>query len=521
MINTLGPEEDDLYLRQWYYYEWSNVLNLSQLTTPMTGQRINPEKANEVLDTNIFELLPPQSTRQDQIDAFFQEFANLIGPEPNFLDIDSDGIGESIQNETTDIQSRISFENKREALITRLDSHLSGSTNGNKNINKTLESMRNRLNRYLADVDNVIHEIPEQRPEYENISEGFLKIRKPNQAIILRAPNNSELEFQKNDSYLTDGFTITMWVRFVGKTGRGTLFNFGNPLEKGSGIRLETFTREDDGVFRRMVRLAVYDNRAGENKLYDSHIGVPGRTRNNTLDSGWVHYGTPEEVNQPNETRVALTNSLAGFVNSHINAQIPTDNLKEWFFICATYNPNVDEEVSFTEPAFSSYLYDKEWWLNHRNSDGTLSAQGTRADGTLLGARCKVEVISRTDLLRARGFSVDLQIESDLANVDNTEETQETEETEELNTETLTGNLTLQVPGGTVWGIDNVNDSSLLQFININDMITFIAQGSTEDFTVAGTSGNPINTIVTAESVPNDGMGTSYEFSMEVVLPFG
>ena len=77
--------------------------------------------------------------------------------------------------------------------------------------------MRNRLNKYLADVDNVIQEIPEQRQVYQNKSEGFLKIRKPNQAIILRAPDNGELEFQKNNSYLNDGFTITMWVRFVSK----------------------------------------------------------------------------------------------------------------------------------------------------------------------------------------------------------------------------------------------------------------------------------------------------------------
>ena len=69
------------------------------------------------------------------------------------------------------------------------------------------------------------------------------KIRKPNQAIILRAPNDELLEFQKNDSYLTDGFTITMWVRFVSRSSEGTLFNFGNPLESdGIGFRLDTKT---------------------------------------------------------------------------------------------------------------------------------------------------------------------------------------------------------------------------------------------------------------------------------------
>ena len=500
VINNLGPEEDDLYLRQWYYYEWSNVLNLSQLTTPITGQRINPEKANEVLDTNIFELLPPQSTRQDQIDAFFQEFTDLIGPEPNFLDIDSDGIGESIQNETTDIQSRISFENKREALITRLDAHLSGSANGNKNINKTLESMRNRLNRYLADVDNVIQEVPEQRPEYENKSEGFLKIRKPNQAIILRAPNDGELEFQKNDSYLTDGFTITMWVRFVSKISEGTLFNFGNPEEDdGKGIRLETRTNIDtSGNYRRWIRLAVRDD---QGILRDNHFGTETATRRTANQTGPLEHYASSFFHQ-------------------LYPQISTDNLDEWYFICATYNPNINElNIGSNSPLRRS----KQYWLNHLNlpyiSENNPSQENINEASLVsnsgLGAKCKVEIISKSELLRARGFAVDLSIESDLADL---YEAQQSEE--ELNTETLTGNLTLQVPGGTVWGIDNVNDSSLLQFINNNDVITFIAQGSTEDFTVDGTSGNPINTIATAESVPNDGMGTSYEFSMEVVLPF-
>ena len=52
---------------------------------------------------------------------------------------------------------------------------------------------------------------------------------------------------------MNDGFTITMWVRFVSKTSEGTLFNFGNPLEEdGSGIRLETRTNVDgDGNYRR------------------------------------------------------------------------------------------------------------------------------------------------------------------------------------------------------------------------------------------------------------------------------
>ena len=111
----------------------------------------------------------------------------MIGPTPIFQDVDGDGVGEVIQNKEQDEQSRISFENKSNAFITRLDKQAEGSS---VNQGKTLETMRNRLNTYLGDVDNVIQEVEDQRPEYENIASGFLKIRKPNQANIIKEPND-------------------------------------------------------------------------------------------------------------------------------------------------------------------------------------------------------------------------------------------------------------------------------------------------------------------------------------------
>ena len=33
--------------------------------------------------------------------------------------------------------------------------------------------------------------------------------------------------------------------------------------------------------------------------------------------------------------------------------QIPTDDLNEWFFICATYDPTIDEEGSFDDEDFN------------------------------------------------------------------------------------------------------------------------------------------------------------------------
>ena len=85
---------------------FTDILNLSQLTVPKFGSRIDADRAREILDTNIFELLPNQTTRQDQVNNFFTEFDNLIGPTPIFQDVDGDGVGEDIQNKEQDEQSR-------------------------------------------------------------------------------------------------------------------------------------------------------------------------------------------------------------------------------------------------------------------------------------------------------------------------------------------------------------------------------------------------------------------------------
>ena len=50
--------------------EWSNKLNLSQLTEVKLGNKINPDKARSILDTNIFELLGRQAVRQQEINTF-------------------------------------------------------------------------------------------------------------------------------------------------------------------------------------------------------------------------------------------------------------------------------------------------------------------------------------------------------------------------------------------------------------------------------------------------------------------
>jgi len=67
---------------------------------------------------------------------------------------------------------------------------------------------------------------------------------------------------------------------------------------------------------------------------------------------------------------------------------------------------------------------DPDFWLNHKNQSGDFVSNSG------LGAKCKVEIISRSDLLRARGYKVkSLQFNAPPPPID--EETQEIETTGE------------------------------------------------------------------------------------------
>jgi len=111
--------------------------------------------------------------------------------------------------------------------------------------------------------------------------------------------------------------------------------------------------------------------------------------------------------------------------------EIPTDDLNEWYFICATYNPDI-REVSSTTNLFvrggtsedgTNYGEDsKRYWLNHQIRFNTETRQifidvGSAGDivaNSLEGAKCKVEIISKSDLLKARGYKIsDLTIDTD------------------------------------------------------------------------------------------------------------
>ena len=211
-----------------------------------------------------------------------------------------------------------------------------------------------------------------------------------------------------------------MWVRFIDKKSNGTLFNFGNPLGNGStyGFMLETFALGEDDCLDescsntfgqtysslytdtshvRFIRLVVNDN----GTIYNSHVGSVSAPR---------MVGTPHVFNE-----------MIGAGDSYLIPQaltytrVPTDR-NEWYFIVANYNPTITETTidgscTGTAPSCTGtgcnpncipIQNDPDYW--RWNVTPADDAVGTYINNSGLGAKCKVEIISKSDLLRARGY---------------------------------------------------------------------------------------------------------------------
>ena len=387
-----------------------NPLNVSQFI-PLSQKKsnIDIQNAEEYLDTNIFELIPSGDTRQSRIIRFFQELNALLPPDPPEFDLfDSEGnpnpdgrVDRAPDNSWTGSlqyqkDNSISYaqSNPAQSNIDEEDAfiHRLKSTANDTNSSRTIEDIYNRIVPYLTDILEDEISIQDDRPEYQNQSSGYLKFRNPNQGIIIRNTNQDFIQGlnPNNPTYLETGFTITMWVRFLDKVSNGTLFNFGNPVknENPFGFKLDTFMSLDGE--RRHLRLLVLDNNSGfgENPFdsihwYDSH--VPSL-------SGGIQF--PKLLTELNEISALDTIDFSQYL------EVPID-FNEWYFICATYNPNINEQDS------NQLIFDTNYWNNHMvhdvDSDDPTN-QYTSNSG--FGNRAKVEIISRTDLLRARGFRV-------------------------------------------------------------------------------------------------------------------
>ena len=426
-----------------------NPMNVSQFI-PLSNQQsnINVEQAEEFLDTNIFELLPSGDARQARIIRFFQELNALLPPSTPEFDLDSDGRVDRAQDGTWTGSLQYQKDNsisyaqdntdgnidEEDAFIHRLK-----STANDTNSTRTIEDIYNRILPFLTDILEDSDDLEDTRPVYQNQSSGYLKFRSLNQGIIVRNTNQEFIEGldPNNPTYLETGFTITMWVRFLDKVSEGTLFNFGNPIRgtvssipgnNAFGFKLETYVLNSDdecphdqyatwndaaqdnnyseNIFQdsntaRFVRLVVNQ----DSRLYDSHVGS-------------------ESIISPTLKRFDKLNSVIPFLNydlmdSQVNASrllnttfIP-ENFNEWYFICASFNPNIEEDASHNEqvngqgPEGNNLLeVTPNYWLNHILPSTDASAEFNFTNNSNYGNKCKVEIISKSDLLRARGFKV-------------------------------------------------------------------------------------------------------------------
>ena len=115
--------------------------------------------------------------------------------------------------------------------IVRLDKHAEDTLNEGQ----TLQALRDDVTEFLSDIDKpIIVSVEDERPEYESQSKGYLRINGLNQGIIIKNEEGKVMNFIGDDEFnprwLTEGFTIGLWVKFLNKSTDGTLFQLGNPF---------------------------------------------------------------------------------------------------------------------------------------------------------------------------------------------------------------------------------------------------------------------------------------------------
>ena len=166
----------------------------------------------------------------------------------------------------------------------------------------------------------------------------------------------------------------------------GEIFQDGNQLDLNydNAAPSEGFFNEDNT--ERFIRLVVRD----EQKLRGSHVGMSFLDRREGLpEFNRSDEFTDEDISPYDHTFGLMTNT-----------RVPI-NYSEWYFICATFNPNIQEDSSHSDSGiYDVYKNDSDFWRGNVFPGGTFTHHST------YGAKSKVEIISKTDLLRARGFEV-------------------------------------------------------------------------------------------------------------------
>ena len=450
-----------------------NPLNVSQfIPLEQSASFVDVDKAEEFLDTNIYELLPTGDARQARIVRFFQELNALLPPQLPQFDLDQDGsVDRGLDGSWTgsiEYNKNYSISYAQDNVDGNIDEddafiHRLKSTANDTNSSRTIEDIYNRVLPYLTDRLEVNQVMSDTRPEYQNESSGYLKFRNPNQGIIIRNANKDFIEgldpsiptwlttdyngllntysgdaapYDNTTNFILNnagtGFTITMWVRFLDKVSEGTLFNFGNPTrdENPFGFKLETYVvnRDDptvqlnnrydsdgnqittntfgefvdssnvngDNYFRDTLNLFKNTNSERFVRLQVREFGINDVTYDRGLRSSELgNPGAPKYTWNAPELGGTDGDDLRLLNNTNI-----PENFNEWYFICASYNPSIIEPNSADYP-IDNIANNPLYWLNHINP-----ATGNSVANSDFGNKCKVEIISRSNLLRARGFKV-------------------------------------------------------------------------------------------------------------------
>ena len=415
----------------------SNPLNVSQFVAlEQSASIVNVEQAEEFLDTNIYELLPTGDTRQARIIRFFNELNTLLPPiEPQF-DVTGDGgvadgfvdrnitDGTWIGSEQYSQDNSISYaqDNPNLSNIEEEEAyfHRLKNTANNTNSTRTIEDIYNTIFPYLTDILEDSPIVIDDRPEYQNQSSGYLQFRNLNQGIIIRNTQEDFIESlnPNNPTWLTSdyqgllssndktnfiydnpgtGFTITMWVKFLDKVSEGTLFNYGNPTrdENPFGFSLETYVLNKED-YQTEVNNIIEQEYALEN--LPTQYKKPFETSNTAR---FVKLTVSDSGVTPFDSHTAtLYYPKGNNIARRLQTTFIPEDINEWYFICASFNPQV-QEIFPDDAIYPQYKDEINYWLNHLNP-----FTGEFVGQSLYGNTCKVEIISRTELLRARGFKV-------------------------------------------------------------------------------------------------------------------
>tara|TARA_Y100001970_G_C14197385_1_gene838938 strand:+ start:192 stop:2057 length:1866 start_codon:yes stop_codon:yes gene_type:complete len=492
--------DDGGYCTEYSISAVDTIHNLSQLVGLLSQvTNIDPDQAKEVLDTDIRELIPSKQTRQQEINKFFADYNRLKPPSPPVWNEDIPGL--LTDDDKFDYEQWSISYDKEDGYITRLENYTDID-----NQSKSLEYLRDDLDRYLRDLDEQnVTELEDDRPQYENKSDGYVKIRNLNQAIIIRKEEGDDIglvgENPDNPKWLQDGFTLTMWVKFKDRVNGGTLFNFGNPIGGGEGFTLETFVLKKDDYIRPYAadgdsywnevtgapytweEYIDYRTEGSENLLDDFNEEVGGTDtppfpdfhnwfRDNDYER-FIRLVVKEDDGTLRDSHIGKSRYRGEYLSRRYPTTVSEDNTQgrlfgvdftpikllnytrvpidfnEWFFIVANYNPNINEDGSFTEEIYESFgpnslttlRYYPEFWKNNiiplsipptpddiadnpwndddldgftddcniiedADADYRWCLLGSYTHSSGMGAKCKVEIISRTDLLRAKGFKV-------------------------------------------------------------------------------------------------------------------